>query len=67
MHPVAMTSSILRILAEPGIEPATFCSQVLYATDFTGLGTYFIDIHVLSTSFKSLPVVGSGPLTRHLC
>ena len=33
MNPVAMTSILGRILAEPGIEPATFCSQVSNATD----------------------------------
>ena len=34
-----------RILAEPGIEPATFCSQVGHATDCAmGLGTEYLSV-----------------------
>ena len=28
------SSEMIGLLAEPGIEPATFCSQVLYGTDY---------------------------------
>ena len=39
MNPVAMTIISPRKVAEPGIEPATSCSQVRNATDWAkGLG-----------------------------